>query len=162
MSAFLRFCGRSQRPPTQAVRGTHVELELLVDNGLDEAGLVAEALVDEVEPARGVSPAAVVVAHALLNEMVLALLVVLVPDVEEVVEDLLGRGVLLDLALDVEADHVRGRDRAAELEGLLDAQGRDGLLALGREVDREEDGWAVISVRSISGADAQVSVWPCR
>lgn len=58
-------------------------------------------------------------------------------DVVKVEEDLLWRSVLLDLALGVEADHVGRRERARDLELLLESVLLDRLLALLRKRDDE-------------------------
>jgi hypothetical protein len=66
--------------------------------------------------------------------------VVVETKVVEVVEDLLGSGVLLDLASGIKADHVGGVELARHLERLLESVPLDRLLTLVGEGDDEVDG----------------------
>lgn len=70
----------------------------------------------------------------------LALVVVLKTNVVKVIEDLLGRNVLLDLAGGVETDHVGDVELARDLEGLLESLLLDELLALVGKSDDEVNG----------------------
>ena len=66
-------------------------------------------------------------------------MVVLQTDVVKVLEDLLGRAVLLDLAGGVEADHVARLDLVRQLERFLEPVLLNRLLALVRERDDKVD-----------------------
>lgn len=121
--------------------------ELARDDELDEARLVAEPLVHELE---------------LADEVLLALVVKVEAHVVEVAHDVLGRRVLLDLALRVEADHVARVDLGHDLEHLLEAVGVDRLLALGRERhDEVHVALGVVLLVVLQGGDDETFVRSC-
>ena len=81
--------------------------------------------------------------------------------VVEVVQDLLDRSVLLDLALGVEADHVTRVDRVDDLERLLESVLLDRFLSFLGDRDDEVDGRVGVVLLVILLTQSSASVDKC-